>query len=88
MRVLSQDMALAYDLPFISGKFVRLVAQKKFAFLPHSSIRAKNQEDKRSHFHINNSCPNNSGTSFSFHSHAPRRSILWICSGYTLNSHT
>ena len=23
MRVLSQDMALAYDLPFISGKFVR-----------------------------------------------------------------
>ena len=23
IRVLSQDMALAYDLPFISGKFVR-----------------------------------------------------------------
>ena len=34
MRVLSQDMALAYDLPFISGKFVRQVAQKKFAFSP------------------------------------------------------
>ena len=46
MRVLSQDMALAYDLPFISEKFGRQVAQKKFAFSPNSSILPKTREIK------------------------------------------
>ena len=54
MRGLSQDMALAYDSPVFSGKFVRQVAQKKFAFFPHSSICSKNKGGKRSHFHVNN----------------------------------
>ena len=85
MHVSSQDMTLAYDSPLFRESLSARLLRKSLHFFPIPPFVPKTTRggvgEKRSHFHDHNSL-----LVLPFLLFAPRRSILWICSGYTLSS--
>ena len=83
MHVSSQDMALAYNSTLFRESLSARLLKKVCIFSTFLRLCQKPQggREERSHFHDHNSL-----LVLPFHLFAPRRSILWICSGYTLSS--
>ena len=90
MHVSSQDTALAYDSPLFRKSLSARLLTKSLHFFPIPPFVPKTargvaggggEEEERSHSHDHNSL-----LVLPFLLFAPRRWILWICSGFTLSS--